>query len=238
MQMRKIGLILIIVLSIVLAFGVIWYEDIDLEWVRAVGMILVSIGLPFGVALLFLGLDLQGLNKAKDRVRMAALALITLGVLLKFMDGLGANISVICGTFLYCFGFGPLGLKSAFLKWKPFANQWHDTTILSIFNFLGVNMVLLGALFRVMHWPYGNQLLILGGTLAGISLWGMSRKFGREVILRKQAEDKLKEKNREITDSIQYARRIQHNLMPRESHLEKVLRRLKRSDADKSDTRE
>ena len=81
--------------------------------------------------------------------------------------------------------------------------------------------VLLGLLFRVMHWPFANYLIVIGTIVLIITfiMWNVS--FRKEVKLRAIAEEKLKEtlneveeKNREITDSINYAKRIQDAIMP------------------------
>ena len=77
-------------------------------------------------------------------------------------------------------------------------------------------------------------------TLAiGVLAW--NQKFKKEVVFRKETEDKLKEsldeiesqhkileeKQKEIIDSITYARRIQKSLLPTEKYIDNSLKRLK-----------
>lgn len=228
-MLRRIGIFCIVFFALFLILGIVFYPDIRTEWIRAVGMISIAVGLPLGVAFLFLNKEHEKMNRAKRIIMIASMVFVGVGVTMKYLHGFGANIFVMTGTFFYCFAYGPLGFKAAYLKWKPFASKWSDTTILSIINFLGINLVVLGALFKIMHWPYAFYLMLTGGILAAISLLGWNRKFGKEVILRKQAEDRLRERNKEITDSIHYARRIQNNLLPKESYLEKVLKRMNAS---------
>ena len=83
--------------------------------------------------------------------------------------------------------------------------------------------------------------MMTGGLIiltVGIIAW--NQKFKKEVVQRKEAEDKLKEtlaevetqkqkveeKQKEILDSIQYAKRIQVSLLPTEKYIDKTLKRL------------
>lgn len=67
----------------------------------------------------------------------------------------------------------------------------------------------------------------------GVLAW--NHKFKREVVFRKEAEERLRishlqleEKQKEIIDSINYAKRIQQSHMPTEAYIHNTLKRLKR----------
>ncbi|MCC7302138.1 MAG: hypothetical protein IT233_05805 [Bacteroidia bacterium] len=223
----RLGLFLIVCFSLLIIPGVIFYDQLELEWMRALLMITTSVFIPLGFAFLFIKADSPRLNKVKSLYRLISFALLIAGLIMKYFHLPGSNMAIVIGGLWYCFAFGPLGLIATYRKWKPFANSWHDTTLLSIANFLGVNLLFLGALFKFMHWPYAIHILVPGGLCTLMSLWGWNHKLSREIILRKEAEEKLRERNKEVTDSIHYARRIQLNLLPQERYLEKVLKRLK-----------
>ncbi|MES2764086.1 MAG: SpoIIE family protein phosphatase [Bacteroidota bacterium] len=95
------------------------------------------------------------------------------------------------------------------------------TLVLSIADMISFVFIINGLLFKVMHWP-GSLFLIQAGIVTLVItfiFWNIS--FRKEVKLRLVAEEKLKEtlneveeKNKEITDSINYAKRIQEAILP------------------------
>lgn len=44
-----------------------------------------------------------------------------------------------------------------------------DFRIPLLFLIIGSTIVIIGALFKIMHWPYNNELIMLGGVLEVIA---------------------------------------------------------------------
>lgn len=148
------------------------------------------------------------------------------GWFLKLMYWPGAAICIIVSAFLFSFGGLPLVIKSRYEKRKTLVSE--KTLVLSIADMISVILMINGLLFKIMHWPGALFLLVFGAVILAVTfvLWNIS--FRKEVKLRLVAEEKLKEtlkeveekhliieeKNKEITDSITYARRIQEAILP------------------------
>ncbi|MBI3517816.1 MAG: SpoIIE family protein phosphatase [Bacteroidetes bacterium] len=88
-------------------------------------------------------------------------------------------------------------------------------------DLLSVIFILMGLLFKTLHWPGGNYLVIAGTIILVITFIFWNISFRKEVKLRVITEEKLKEtlseveeKQKEITDSINYAKRIQEAILP------------------------
>jgi serine phosphatase RsbU (regulator of sigma subunit) len=86
---------------------------------------------------------------------------------------------------------------------------------------ISISFILNGLLFKVMHWPAALLLIQAGIVILVITFIFWNISFRKEVKLRLAAEGKLKEtlneveeKQKEITDSINYAKRIQEAILP------------------------
>jgi Na+/melibiose symporter-like transporter len=95
------------------------------------------------------------------------------------------------------------------------------TLVLSIADMISISLIINGLLFKFMHWPAGLQLIQVGIVMLVITFIFWNISFRKEVKLRAIAEEKLKEtlneveeKQKEITDSINYAKRIQEAILP------------------------
>ncbi len=75
-------------------------------------------------------------------------------------------------------------------------------------------MLAIGIMFKLQRYPLANTLRFSGALilLLGLVLWNF--KFKKEVVRRKEAEDKIQEQFSEIQDSINYAKRIQSAILP------------------------
>lgn len=152
----------------------------------------------------------------------------------------GARIEMIIGVFTLCFFAGPLSFRNKFEKWKTYTRSGRDAFFLSLFDYLGISSLLLGVLFKIQHWPWANNMTMTGLALLALGTLAWNQKFKKEVIRRKETEDKLKEslekleaqkriveeKQKEVLDSIYYARRIQRSLLPGEKFIQRSLDRL------------
>ena len=171
------------------------------------------------LSIIFYNSDLVKRNKAMRVLNIISLIIFLVGIVFKMMQWPGATASIIISSLLFAFGALPLIIKSRYDKRRALMSN--TVIFLSIADLFSILFVLLGLLFRVMHWPFANYLIVIGTIVLIITfiMWNVS--FRKEVKLRAIAEEKLKEtlneveeKNREITDSINYAKRIQDAIMP------------------------
>ena len=158
-------------------------------------------------------------KKAIKVISIISGTLFTIGWCFKFMHWPGAAIAIILSSFLFSFGTLPLIMKSRYEKRKILMSE--RTLILSIADMISYVLIILGLLFKVQHWPGGLQLIQGGIVMLAITFIFWNISFRKEVKLRAIAEEKLKEtlneveeKNKEITDSINYAKRIQEAILP------------------------
>lgn len=206
-----IGLILagLLLIALLIAYGDIMPIPLMVSLI-----ICASIITPFGATLIPLLAEVNSRKRTKRIYLIVSITLFVAGFISKKTQFVGANIEIILAVLWYCFAFAPLELKDKYLKWAVYSYSKLETLLLSAVDFVGLNLVVLGFLFKIMHWPLATILMSWGGiiTLAGLFLW--NKKFKKEVVKRKEAEDKIKEQYKEIHDSISYAKRIQNAILP------------------------
>jgi serine phosphatase RsbU (regulator of sigma subunit) len=176
-------------------------------------------------------------RKRKARLRLIiSLILVLLGLNMKVNHLYGAGIVFINGVLMFCFSYVPLLVLSRYEKWKDFtSNKFHTLTV-SIADLLSIISVSYGVLGKAMHWPLAFHFLVFGAVLFGISFIAWNRIFRHSLQKSRESEIKLnetlkelktkheiiEEKNKEITDSINYAKRIQSALLPDESDFKNI----------------
>ncbi|HTF03081.1 MAG TPA: hypothetical protein VK826_03615, partial [Bacteroidia bacterium] len=193
-----------------------------------VGIFLVSVVCAFlGPAIYVLTFPPERRKKIANRALVVSLSLIAVGLACTYLHVLGARLEIIVGVLIFCFFYGTLAFKSKYEKWQLYARSKRDAFFLSLFDFLGLAMLFLGSLFTFQNWHYGPQLIAFGFVVLVIGMFFWNQKFKKEVVFRKETEDKLQdsfrqieiqhqkleEKQKEITDSITYAKRIQYSLL-------------------------
>lgn len=158
-------------------------------------------------------------RKAIKTISIISITFFVIGWFFKFMHWPGASICILLSSFLFSFGCLPLIIKSRYESRKILLTR--AVVILSLADLLSVIFILMGLLFKTLHWPGGNYLAIAGSIILVITFIFWNISFRKEVKLRLVAEEKLKEtlneveeKQREITDSINYAKRIQEAILP------------------------
>ena len=91
-----------------------------------------------------------------------SLSLIALGTTFKIFHWPGAAISLLLGFFILCFVFFPSALYLNYTSSKKGLG-------INFTAFTGGTILMLGVLFKVMHWPGSPVLLIFGfGILLGV----------------------------------------------------------------------
>jgi len=221
--MRKTGYTFILTGLICSAFLI--YQNFNAPF-NIVG----AFAILFSLSLFFLGFSFfifpLSIEKRKKFVRVLFIVCVILQLayfLFKRNHFPGANIIAILLFFLVAFIFSPVYTKNRIEKWKQYTRKsWH-AYLLSFSDLFSVAAIYAGLLFKVMHWPFASIMLLVGVIVLGVSQIGWNRLFSREIVLRKEAEDKVKmafeeleEKNKEILDSINYAKRLQQAILPSE----------------------
>lgn len=219
---RKTGYFLIVYFVLQLALMLAAFSSFP-EWLKAVSTVSVAVFFPFAFALLFINASADLRKKVKTGYLIFSLVIATVGIISKVAGVLGANVELVVAVLWYCFAYAPLELKYKYLKWKPFSVNVFEILLLSVASFVGVNAIVLGILFKMMHWYGGNVMLGFGAFIGLISMLSWNYKFRNEVIKRKESEDKILEQYTLIQDSINYAKRIQAAKLPRQDELEAVL---------------
>ena len=83
----------------------------------------------------------------------------TTGVLFKTLHLPGASVLIVPGTVLFVFTLLPLIFYNTYKSEK---NPGSTAKIKVAFGYLGFSLVLVGFLFKMMHWPTAHIQLMLG----------------------------------------------------------------------------
>jgi hypothetical protein len=243
-NLKQKGIIMTIIGLVVFffsAYDLFGNKNFQIE-ITVTGLLLGIVAAFIGPALALFPLSLERRKKIANRIFLFSFFLLGFGLLSGFMHWLGANVEVVLGSLIFCFLYGTLALKNKYEKWEVYTRSKRDALFLSLFDFIGIASLALGFLFRVMHWPWAEGMALIGLSVLGVGMIAWNNKFKKEVIFRKETEDKLKdsfdkieiqkhtleEKQKEIIDSINYAKRIQTSRMATEKYIEQTLNRLRK----------
>lgn len=91
--------------------------------------------------------------------------LMLIGALLKVLHMPGASIVLTLSIFLFCFIFLPLALYNNYTSQDEKKNVW-----LYVVTFIVFFVCILGALFKILHWP-GASIFLLFGILSPFVLF-------------------------------------------------------------------
>lgn len=83
--------------------------------------------------------------------------LMLLGALLKVLHMPGASILLLVSIFLFCFIFLPMALYNNYVNQEETKSVW-----LYIVTFMVFFVCIMGALFKILHWPGASVFLVLG----------------------------------------------------------------------------
>lgn len=185
---------------------------------------IVFLGLTaFSLAAIFLGISLlviQGKEANHQRYKaiflIVSLVLLAISVFSSYFSLPGTNIEGVLAVFFYCFAYATLELHLKNMKWRAYSNNTWETFLLSSLDFVAVNLVLLGLLSIVLHWPGQYYFIYTGGGLLLIGLFLWNARFKQEVIQRKLSEDKIKMQYLEIEQQKQVSDNLLLNILPAE----------------------
>jgi serine phosphatase RsbU (regulator of sigma subunit) len=221
MNSNKIGKYILIVSApvFVTSLFAMFFVDSLQEFIGAILLLCSYVLFCISFSLIFYNSITLKRNKVIKVISVISATLFTIGWCFKFLRWPGASILIITSNFLFSFGCLPLIMKSRYEKRITLVSE--KTLILSIADMISISFILNGILFKFMHWPGGIHLIISGVLVLVVTFIFWNISFRKEVKLRVVAEEKLKEtlneveeKQKEITDSINYAKRIQEAILP------------------------
>ncbi|MFT4601773.1 MAG: serine phosphatase RsbU (regulator of sigma subunit) [Arenicella sp.] len=199
----------------------------------------------FCLIILNLGIAFTQLFKVSSKRKKATFILISIGItlgialfIMRHFHLPGAGVLLILLSLYACFAIGPLVVKNRYEKWRGYTKSWQYTFFLSLGDLLGVTLLVLGYVFKTMYWPGSTLMLSFGAVIFLAAVFGWMRLFKAIVIKQKQTEEELAEQNalvqrqkevveeahKEITDSINYAERIQRSFLATDEILNKHLK--------------
>lgn len=203
------------------------------------------VGSFLSVILLFLGFSLRYMNaQEKKRKKIAywllgiSIVIIYSGLNFKVNHWKGAGLLIIVGILMFSFTALPLIVKVRYEKWKYFTTNSIHTLIVCISDLLSIMSISLGILFKIQHWPAANILFFSGIILFFISFIAWNIIFKKSLRKSRESETKLndalkelkskheiiEEKNKEITDSINYAKRLQDAILPPKKMIDEYIK--------------
>jgi serine phosphatase RsbU (regulator of sigma subunit) len=213
-----ISLFYLIILTIVL--------ELFADRIELLSGVIKVMSILFLLLIFFIGIALIYYNSAYEK-RRKVIILVTLVSIILFLIAFisklfalpGVSIEGILSCFLFSFSALPLIIKSRYEDRKKLLNN--KVLVLNYVDLFSVILLTMGFLFMFMHWPGATIMIIIGVLMLFSTLIGWNISFKREVKLRSIIEERLKlslneieEKNKEITDSINYAKRIQDAIFP------------------------
>lgn len=244
-MLNKIGKYLLVGSLVVIAIIIvisIWFESYfeNLpQFIFIITLLTAIIAFCISFSFIYYNAVIQKQKRAIVVLSIISSIILLFGMYSKFMRWAGASAEAIGSIFLFCFGCLPLIIKGRYQKRKLILSN--TSLVWSFTDLFAILFLCLGALFKFMHWPGWQALTPLGILFLIISIFGWNISFKKEVTLKLQAEQKLKEtlknleeknklieeKQKEILDSIKYAKRIQNAHLPNEKFISKTLKRLK-----------
>jgi len=208
--MKKIGVILLISVIPISILSVLYAEYFSIVFLVA-ATIYSFVAVPVGFCLLIF----RSKSTVYKNIYLAiGLFLIVFGFISKEYHIPGASIELIVGIVWFCFAYSPIQLRDKYEKWLPFSKSPLESFLLSAVDYIGLSTFAIGCMFKIQKWPFANTLVSIGLSVLLLGLIAWNFKFKKEVIKRKQAEDKITLQHQEILDSINYAKRIQKAILP------------------------
>ncbi len=102
-------------------------------------------------------LNLITMKKLIYTIGIVSVNLMLLGALLKVLHLAGGSSLLFISITIFCFGFLPLALISSYKSQIERNYRW-----LYVVTFIVFSVVLMGSLFKILHWPYAGVLMLIG----------------------------------------------------------------------------
>lgn len=110
--------------------------------------------------LLAMNLKFQAMKKSTYVLGVISTILIVLGSVLKMFHLPGASIALLVGAVLVAFGFLPLFFYTSYKE-----NEGKTSFVLPLGAFLSIALLVAGALFKILHWPFAREILVVGSII-------------------------------------------------------------------------
>ncbi|MBS1651332.1 MAG: SpoIIE family protein phosphatase [Bacteroidetes bacterium] len=225
MNLNKLGKILLSISGIIFLLFIITlfiYEDFFDSFPGI--LILIGIGTLYifmclSLSLIYFNSSIQKRKKVIKVISTITASIFIIGWFFKFMHWAGANVCLTLSCFSFVLSALPLIIKSRYENRSKLVTS--KTLLLNFFDLFSTIFIIIGFMSKILHWPGGAYMINTGIVMLVFSfiLWNIF--FRKEVKLRAVVEEKLKktlheveEKQKEITDSITYAKRIQEAILP------------------------
>ncbi|MDX2172518.1 MAG: hypothetical protein SFY56_05315 [Bacteroidota bacterium] len=236
------GLVVIAIIIVISIWFGSYFESLP-QFLFIIILLTAIIAFSLSFSFIYYNSDTPKRKKAITVLSIISSIILLFGMYSKFMHWVGASAEVILSIFLFCFGCLPLIIKGRYQKRKLILSN--TSLIWSFTDLFAILFLFFGALFKFMHWPGWYYLTVFGIIFLVISIFGWNISFKKEVTLKLKAEEELKEtlknleeknrlieeKQKEILDSIKYAKRIQNAHLPNEGYLNRTLNRLNKDKA-------
>ncbi len=202
--MIKIGRLLVVISTLIVSFQLVVLlvsHDLGAIFSMRIYLALTTILLYFlGFVMLIVVKGETGKKIAEKLSGFIGLTIFLIGLFLKYYHWPLSSIMIVIAVSMLAIIFAPLYFRRKYLKWKLYTRSSRDAFLLCLFDFLGIFIVLVAAMFKLMHLPGAGNLAIMGVLAVSISIFAWNQKFKKEVVYRKKAEDKLREQKNEIED--------------------------------------
>ncbi|MDF1550146.1 MAG: SpoIIE family protein phosphatase [Bacteroidales bacterium] len=200
--MVKIAKLLIISGSLIALFFIIstfiYQKYLLSDFVIIILLIACIILYGTGFGIVWFKSNIEQRKRVANIVLIHAMILLPISFLLKMQHMPYSGILLIIAIFLLSFLYAPLNFIFKYKKWKHYTRSKKDAFLLSLFDFLGIVIVLFAILFKLQHWPAAGALIITGTIMVALSIFAWNQKFKREIVYRKLAEDRVNESLEEI----------------------------------------
>ena len=205
---------------LLLTLPVYVYITVKFDLIQGIGAYFFSIGFGslmfFCCSLLFIRSEQRQLKRVKNVVLLFSILLVAYGSIAIWQGFPYSYTTFALSMISYCFFFGPLELKYKVVKWSAYTTNRFEVIGLSSFDFIGVNLVLIGIINKTLHWPGQESIIYLGIIILILGILFWNRRFKQEIIKRKLSHDKIKEQYNIISIERERSENLLHNILPEE----------------------
>ena len=200
--MEKIGKYIVFIstsLILSLILSLFFVKSATFYYNEGIVLSVISLaGYMFGFSFMVIKSDNQSKETAKRLAGYIGFSMVIIALVFKYYHFPFGSMLIIISFLILTLVFSPLYFRNKYNKWKQCTRSAKDAFFLTLFDFLGIAIVLFGIMFKLQHWPAASALAIGGAILVAISVFAWNQKFKKEIVFRKKAEDKLNETLKEV----------------------------------------